>query len=446
MRAGFSKVRISPEVGAPLCGFAARQAVSSGIHDDLYARALVLSNDAAALAIVSVEVLAVSEPIVEEARCRAASLTGLAPRSILIAATHTHSGPVTLNSFFNTGQPVDAAYIERLIGSIATAIEQAWNNRFDAMVGIGAGNVRGIAANRRPPDRNLVDETVGVIKISDAANRTRALLVHYACHLTVLGADNTLVTADFAGACVTDIENALGPGGFAMYLNGAEGNVSVGHSPELSAIGATTADRTFKRAGELGRRLASSALRAAAGILCRPDLELNFSASAAQLRCRPFAPADELREILRQADEQLARLIEQDVNGKQLNQAKLDRVFASITIANAALSRACDGRQEIGLQVLRIGDSMWAAVPGELFVEVGLELRRARAHPVFVVGLAIGYQGYFPTRAAFDQGGYEVVAARFVPETAACIASAILEAGSQIFPEEASRLWPRTRV
>src|SRR5205085_751441 len=75
-----------------------------------------------------------------------------------------------------------------------------------------------------------------------------------ACHPTVLGPDNLLASADFPGAAIDRIEAARGA--FALFVNGAEGDVSVGHSSELSAIGVIAPGRTFERAAELGTKLA----------------------------------------------------------------------------------------------------------------------------------------------------------------------------------------------
>ena len=65
LTAGFSKVCISPPIGAPLAGFAAREGVSEGIHDDLFARSLVLSDEVASFALVSVDLLAVPSEFVK---------------------------------------------------------------------------------------------------------------------------------------------------------------------------------------------------------------------------------------------------------------------------------------------------------------------------------------------------------------------------------------------
>ena len=77
LTAGFSKVCISPPIGAPLAGFAAREGVCEGIHDDLFARAVVLANDEEAVALVSVDVLALSSGFVDQVRKEIEQRTGV---------------------------------------------------------------------------------------------------------------------------------------------------------------------------------------------------------------------------------------------------------------------------------------------------------------------------------------------------------------------------------
>src|SRR5215204_360409 len=158
--AGFSKACISPPVGAPLAGFAARRGVAQGIHDDLFARALVLGNQAAAFAFVSVDVLALPAGFVGRVRAVISERTGIQPEAVMIAATHTHAGPVTITTFFNPDESLDATYMNRLAGAIVESVETAWDNRFPARVGVGAGRVTGIGVNRRTPDKLPIDEEI----------------------------------------------------------------------------------------------------------------------------------------------------------------------------------------------------------------------------------------------------------------------------------------------
>ena len=94
--AGFYRVDITPPVGAPLAGFAARQGVSTGIHDPLFAHALVLDNGTNATAFVSVDVLGLAADFVHRVREMIEARIGLQAQSVMVSATHTHSstGPI----------------------------------------------------------------------------------------------------------------------------------------------------------------------------------------------------------------------------------------------------------------------------------------------------------------------------------------------------------------
>lgn len=68
MKAGFAKVCITPPAGSRLTGFSARHDVSTGVHDDLFVRSLVLEHGSNVVALLSVEVLALSSETVQAIR------------------------------------------------------------------------------------------------------------------------------------------------------------------------------------------------------------------------------------------------------------------------------------------------------------------------------------------------------------------------------------------
>ena len=97
MRAGVSKVCITPPVGTWQGGYGARRHPSVGVHDDLFARALVLAGDdgAPAGAVVAVDISGLSHDLADAARRRAGRATGIPAGSIALCASHTHGGPAT---------------------------------------------------------------------------------------------------------------------------------------------------------------------------------------------------------------------------------------------------------------------------------------------------------------------------------------------------------------
>ena len=414
--AGIGKVCISPSPGAPLAGFAARQSVATGIHDDLFARALVLANEQTAIVFVSVDVLAITQPFVERVRNAINARTGIKKDAVMIAATHTHAGPVTISTFFNPGESLDAAYMDRLAEAIVESVAAAWRERFPARVGVEVGRVAGIGVNRRTPDKLPVDEEIGVIKIEDANLRTRAVLMNHACHPTVLGPDNLLVTGDFPAFAIEFVEAALGPGGFAMFSNGTQGNISVGHSSELSAIGVITPGRTFERAAELGGRLAEATLAVLPEIETTGEPRLGALSIPLNLPLKNLPSPAEAAESLRAAEARLARLSDQKAAAEEINSARSAKLYASITRFYAMETSGLNGHLQVELQGLRIGDAAFIAVPAEVFVEIGLQIKQRAAQRIFIVGMANGYIGYLTTEAAHAAGGYEVISSKVAPE------------------------------
>jgi Neutral/alkaline non-lysosomal ceramidase, N-terminal len=434
LTAGFHKVCISPPIGAPLAGFAARQGVATGIHDDLFARALALANEQTAIAFVSVDVLALPRHFIESVRAAINARTGIAPEAVMIAATHTHAGPVTISTFFNPDESLDANYMDRLAEAMVESVVTAWRERFPARVGVGVGRVAGIGVNRRTPDKLPIDEEIGIIKIADADGRARAALINHACHPTVLGPDNLLVTGDFPAFAIEEIEAALGADGFAIFTNGAQGNISMGHSSELSAIGVITPGRTFERAAELGYRLGDAALAALPEIKTDADPKLRALSQSVDLPLKKLPSIEEAARVLREADARLAKLNVLHELSEELNRAKSERLYASITHFYAReTSKLPDGYLPIELQGVRINDTALIAVPAEVFVEIGLQVKQRAPRRTFIVGIANGYIGYLTTEAAHGLGGYEVVSSKVAPEAEAVLIEKTLELEKQLF-------------
>jgi neutral ceramidase len=102
---GFGRELVTPPVGSPMAGFDARKGVAEGVHDHLYARAVVF-NDAA---LISVDVIGFDGAFTARVRREIESRTRIPAAHVILSGTHTHCGPVTFNHFFNQGQRLDEA-------------------------------------------------------------------------------------------------------------------------------------------------------------------------------------------------------------------------------------------------------------------------------------------------------------------------------------------------
>ena len=431
LTAGYARVCISPAAGMPLAGFAARAGVCEGVHDDLFARALVLDNGRRTLALVSLDVLAVPAAFVGRVRQAIAARIPLAADAVMVSATHTHAAPVTISTFFNPGESLDPHYMDRLALAIEDSVAEAWASRVPAQVGAGTGSVEGVGVNRRSPDQRPIDPQVGILRVDDDAGHPRAVVVNYACHPTVLGPDNLLASGDFPAYTVARLESALG-GGFGMFVNGAQGDISMGHSSELSAIGVIAPGRTFDRAEQLGVRLADAALDALPAVATSPDIELDACVRSLDLVWKALPRPDEAARALRDAEAQLQSLLDAKAADADIARARTQRLYASITHFYAG--EAHHGVPlSIELQAFRIGDLAIVAVPAEVFVEIGLGVKTLAQRRVWLAGITNGYIAYLPTRAAYAAGGYEVVSAKCAEDSADRLAAGILGLEAHLF-------------
>ena len=434
--AGFHRIDITPPVGVPLAGFAARSGVSTGVHDRLFARALVIESGGTAVAHVSLDVLGVDAAFVNRVRRLVTARTGLRGDAVMVSSTHTHSAPVTVSTFFNPGETLDQPYMDRLAAAIDDAVAGAWDSRTPVRIGVGSGEITGFGRNRRTPDHLPVDVEVGIIKVTSPEGRTRAVLVNHACHPTVLGPDNLLMSGDFPAFTVERIERELGPDAFALFVNGAQGNVSVGHSSELSAIGVITPGRTFERAEALGYQLADAVLEALPAIPVFDDLPLRAESIVIPLPFNNYPPLSETAAALADAQSAVAALEHAGAPSGQIGPARTRRLYASIRHFYAGEARAlANGQLPTELQAFRLGPALFVAVPGELFVEIALRIKAETDHPVFIMGISNGYMGYLPTRDAYRAGGYEVVSAKVTDAAEDLLVAAIRDLDRRLCAE-----------
>lgn len=411
VKAGAAKVDITPPVGVPLDGNV-RDKNSQGIHDSLFAKALVFADGKETVAIVACDLVGLSPELVGRARQLIEEGSGIRGENVLLNATHTHSGPAVIALL---GPKVDESYLEILARKMAGAVYMAQNKLQEVSIGIGRGTVEGISFNRRIrmkdgsirmnwedlPETEIegpagpIDPEVGVVRIDDQEGNPIAFLINFTNHAAILTGDNLLISADYPGYTTAMVEQIY-PGTVALFTNGAEGNVN--HIDVHNPI-QTLKIRGFKEAERTGRILGGEVVKVIENI--KPE-ELTKASSSLQRIEFP------LREI-RQAELQRAKEIAEASRGKKL--FLVDGVPEEIYAREIIKLSQRKGKSALAeVQVITLDDKVaLVGAPGEVFVELGLEIKRSSKFPyTFVLGLANGYLGYIPTSAAFDQGGYEV--------------------------------------
>jgi len=406
LRAGAAKAVITPHVGCWMDGNV-REEGSKGVHDQLYARALVVERDGETVGIVALDVCGFYRPVAEQVRQCAAQMVGLAPERLLVAATHTHAGPAFLGIL---GEPGDEA-LHSLIARIAAgAVRMAFDALQPARIAWGSAQAEIPANNRRlrTPDGvthmnwegldaaqvaevlGPVDPEVLVLRVDDLEGNAIASLLNYALHPAILAGDNWLLSADWPGYAVGLVERERG--GVGLFVNGAPGNVN--HidyrRPQQK--------RGFHEAHRLGTIVGAASLIAL--------LEAEDTVDDAPLGCASRVVRIPGRRFTEQQVENARRTVAET---KGPIKAQVDGVPEAL-FAQELLKLAARGEyhEDVEVQAMRLGEGGFVAAPFELFVEFQLDLkRRSELKHTGFVGYANDYQGYVPTPEAFEQGGYE---------------------------------------
>src|ERR1051326_6916905 len=244
-QAGAARVVITPPIGVPLSGYfvaEGRTETAREVHDDLYARALVLSDGDTIVAIATTDLIGLGDEELSMVRGEVQQKAGISPEHLILACTHTHSGPI-VHPFppaeIVPGQ-ADEDYFRLLPRLIGSAVAMAGRRMRPARIGAGRGEsyininrraklsdgtLRGLPFLGRNP-AGVHDREVGVLRVDDAqSGRPLAVLLSYACHPVVLG-PNLEISADYVGYTVKLLEENLGPGVVALFANGAQGNMN----------------------------------------------------------------------------------------------------------------------------------------------------------------------------------------------------------------------------
>ncbi len=424
IRAGAAAVATTPPLGVELAGSFTRR-VAAAIHDDLYAHALVLDNGAVRLALVSLDLICIPGHLVAQARRLIEARCGIPPGHVLIACTHTHSAPATTGLL---GAEPDPAYTAELPERIAAAVALAAARTQPARLGWAVGHEPRVSFNRRyhmrdgtvrmnpgrgNPDivrpAGPIDPEIGVLYAEALDDRPIAIAVSFALHY--VGVDSaTEVSADYFGHFARHMQERYGRDFQTIFFNGCSGDINAidvanphqlaGHR-EAARVAAILAD-------DVAALLARMALteEAVLGAVQRwPVLpRRRQTALDVELARRILAnPPERPRAGGIPSEGPFSWVTGQPIPDGQLRQYALEVLHLA----------AMPEHIQTEVQALRVGEAAIVALPGEIFVELGLAIKaRSPFAPTLLAELANDYIGYVPTTKAFHEGGYETWAAR----------------------------------
>jgi neutral ceramidase len=422
-RAGAATSNISPWLGVSINGNFTDH-IATNIHDELHARCLVLDDGRTQFAFVVVDSCMVPREIFDEAKQLIHGETSILPYNILMSATHAHSAPAATGVFQSDPDP---AYQEFLARRIADGVRRALNNLAPARIGWGSAQVPGQVFNRRFKMRpgtvmldpfggtndmvkmnpgvgntNVVeaagptDPEVSFISVTSTNGTPLAVLANYSLHYCG-GIGAGTISADYYGMFADRLQQLLGadrqdPAFVAIMSNGTSGNIN-----NVNVLSQQPNQPPYGQMKLVANEVAEAVFQSMQKLSYRDWVPIASKQTQMTLGVR------------RPKTEEVARAEQILASAKESQLRTPEQVYARETV----LMKDYPPQVDLILQAVRIGDLAVAAIPCEVFVEIGLNLKRSSAiKPAFTISLANGYNGYLPTGEHHKLGGYETWRAR----------------------------------
>lgn len=396
LRASAGSVDLQPPIGGYMTGYAARVDPSTGVHDPIMARALLLDDGQTQLAIISCDLLGFTPAAVADMRRRISEACSIPAGNIFICCTHTHSGPTSLPMRGALGY-LNQEWLDCVQAAVVDLVTSLPNSLQPATLGWSSTTVSGIAHNRQDQSHPL-DEEFTAIAIDSEGGEPISTLVNYATHAVVLGPENRLYSADFPGALTRSIDARRG--GTTLYLQGACGDVN-----PISHRGGLAVEEQFANVADAGSKLAEAALAVLTCVSMTSDVTISVASRAVDVPLDPPPPLAELDQMIAGFESDLTRCASEGNRvGEQIAQAML--AWAD-ELKQTILSCTTPAHVPAEVFAAAIGDLRIAGLPFETYSDIGAAIKDGvKPHKGIFVGYANGLYGYCPTGWAKDQGGY----------------------------------------
>ncbi len=357
VRAGAAKVNITPDSPVFIAGYGQNR-ISTGVHDPIWARCMVLEIGGSRIAFVSLDLIGLFWDDVEVIRKGAAS-PSLPAENIIVSCTHNHEGPDTMGLWGpEIGvSGVDSRYKLLTREKAVECVKEAEASLAPAKLRVAQTMVEGVSRNGR--DRDILDPVLVAIKAEDDKGQCIGTLVNFANHPEALGSGNTLISADWPNYLYATVEGKLG--GICILLNGALGGMV---TPDVSS-------HSFEETERVGTITGLKAVE------CVQD--------------SPVMPCANLTHLSTTVDIPVA-----------------NENFLAMRKAGVITRTFHAGKVRTELHVMKFGEVEMATVPGEALPKVGLAIKSYMAAQYrILVGLANDELGYIIPKEDFDPTKYE---------------------------------------
>lgn len=420
-KAGAATSNITPPLGMEIVGNFAPRPIAAHVHDELLVRCLVLDDGETKLAFAVADTISLARDVWDEAKQKIHEATGIPLPNMMFSGTHTHS---SVSAIPNKDPSLN--YRQFIISRVVDGVRRAVNHLEPARIAWGAGTVPQHVFNRRwllkqgvteanpfggrdravmNPSGLLLPRLAGpagptnpevyCLSVQALDGRPIALMANYWLHY-VGGVPREHLSADYFGEFCRSVERLLSaerqePPFVGILANGPCGDVN---NNDYSGKTPAVKREPYEKIRIVANDLAEEVLRVHKALKHQDWVPLKAAVEDLELAVRRPTP-----EMIQWAEEVRAR-------PKDAAPAhRLEQPYAERTLA---ARDAKPGQVSATMQAFRIGELGIAAIPFEVFTEIGLEIKtRSPFKDIFTIELANGSYGYLPTPAQHELGGYE---------------------------------------
>ena len=418
--AGAAKADITPPLGTFINGdFVSHYAVY--IHDNLYAKALVLENGKMTIAMVVVDICVMPKEFIDEVKSAITEQTGILFQHILISSTHTHAAGSVASVYLASA---DLLYMKKLPGLIVQAVKQAKQNLRPARIGFGnvdapehvrcrrylmkeeykpinpvSGEIDKVKTNPFGISDQIIrsiatpDPQVSFLAIQGIDGHWISLLANYSLHYVGDWANGT-ISADYFGEFSRQIQKKLSAGEdfVGMMSNGTSGDVNIwdfqntGNYPSAN----------FKKSWFIGNDIAEKVFQSLYAIEWEDDPLITVKYEELSLNVRkPDSDVLEKAKVI---------VAETEFENLKVNEEGLRGIYAREQV----LLNELPDQLLFPVQAIKIGNVIIGGLGAEIFSETGLWLKEnSPVKKYFTIGLANANLGYLPPADEIEKGGYE---------------------------------------
>ncbi len=396
--------------------------LNTGTHDPLFVKAIVLEKDGVKAALVVCDLESVLRRTTLAARKAIEQKTGLHGDRVVLSATHSHTGPEVSRIILDqvpgpAGEKV-RAYWEALPEKIAQCVQKAETNLAPARAWSAVGSEPSLVFNRRflmkdgtirfnPGKLNPdivrpvgpTDPSIPLVYFDSPDSRPLAVSVNYALHLDTVG--GTQFSADYPYTLSRILAQVKDPDMLTFFTIGTAGNIN-----HLD-VSNDRVQQGHAEASRIGTVLAAEVLKTFGRMQSAGTGPLQVGRKVVELPVQTLEPGEvEKGRVL--VDKAL-----------QANKETDEIPFLELVSAYRAVGLdEYKGKPiEVEVQVITLGDRVaWVALPGEVFVELGMAIKLASPFSTTsIIELSGDMIDYVPDRKAYVEGAYEVINARCQP-------------------------------